>query len=174
MGFLDLQSGHAQNRFFHELEEWLAELTHLSSGTLGAEQETSVPAYLEGLLEQTADGLNQLQRTLIRIEESRVSDYAQQADLNTRLADLNDHLRAEHKQILILTRNLSEMAPVIARLADRTEEEVADTEELRTHMRGIDAGVARLINELAAGRKELMSDLRQELKLLHHVLGARG
>jgi hypothetical protein len=29
LGFIDLQAGHAQNRFFNELEEWLTEVTHL-------------------------------------------------------------------------------------------------------------------------------------------------
>jgi len=173
VGFLDLQAGHAQNRFSHELEEWLAELTHLSSGALGIEQEATVPAYIEGLLEQTAESLNQLQRILIRIEESRVSDYAQQADLNTRLAEMNDHMRSEQKQILNLSRGLSELTPAISRMADRAELDIADTEELRSHMRSIDAGITRLLNEMAAGRKEMMGDLRQELRLLHRVLGAR-
>ena len=34
LGFLDLTAGQAQNRFFNELEEWLAGLTRLSSGIL--------------------------------------------------------------------------------------------------------------------------------------------
>ena len=39
LGFLDLQMSQAQNRFFNELEEWLASLTRLSSGVLGADGE---------------------------------------------------------------------------------------------------------------------------------------
>src|SRR3546814_6918964 len=34
LGFLDLQLGQAQNRFYNELEEWLALLTRLTSGSL--------------------------------------------------------------------------------------------------------------------------------------------
>ena len=41
LGFLDLTAGQAQNRFFNELEEWLAGLTRLSSGVL-SEGEGSV------------------------------------------------------------------------------------------------------------------------------------
>ena len=29
LGFLDIQAGHAQNRFFNEMEEWLSGVTHL-------------------------------------------------------------------------------------------------------------------------------------------------
>src|SRR5690606_22686278 len=54
VGFLDLQAGHASNRFYNELEEWLAGMTRLSSGALSGDGDTSVPAYVQALLEQTA------------------------------------------------------------------------------------------------------------------------
>ena len=49
VGFLDLQSGHAQNRFYNELEDWLSHMTKLPSG-VGAEGEGNVPAYVQALL----------------------------------------------------------------------------------------------------------------------------
>ncbi|MGH7211991.1 MAG: flagellar motor protein MotA, partial [Acetobacteraceae bacterium] len=70
LGFLDLTAGQAQNRFFNELEEWLAGLTHLSSGVL-AEGEGSIPVYVQALLEQTAENMENLQRILARGEEGR-------------------------------------------------------------------------------------------------------
>ena len=70
LGFLDLTAGQAQNRFFNELEEWLAGQTRLSSGVL-AEGEGSVPVYVQALLEQTAENLEALQRVMVRGEESR-------------------------------------------------------------------------------------------------------
>ena len=54
LGFLDLTAGQAQNRFFNELEEWLAGLTRLSSGAGMDAEGGSIPAYLHALLEQTA------------------------------------------------------------------------------------------------------------------------
>ena len=68
LGFLDLTAGQAQNRFFNELEEWLAGLTRLSSGVL-AEGEGSVPVYVQALLEQTAENMEDLQRILSRGED---------------------------------------------------------------------------------------------------------
>ena len=70
LGFLDLTAGQAQNRFFNELEEWLAGLTRLSSGIL-SEGEGSVPVYVQALLEQTAENMESLQRVLTRDEENR-------------------------------------------------------------------------------------------------------
>src|SRR5665213_3036251 len=57
LGFLDLTAGQAQNRFFNELEEWLAGLTRISSGVLGGEGEGSVPVYVQALLEQSAENM---------------------------------------------------------------------------------------------------------------------
>ena len=73
LGFLDLQAGHAQNRFYNELEEWLSGMTRLSSGSLQGDGETSVPAYVQALLEQTADGLERMQRALTAFKKPVVS-----------------------------------------------------------------------------------------------------
>ena len=72
LGFLDLQAGHAQNRFYNELEEWLSGMTRLSSGSLHTDGEASVPAYVQALLEQTADGLERMQRALTGTNASAV------------------------------------------------------------------------------------------------------
>ena len=58
LGFLDLTAGQAMNRFFNELEEWLAGLTRLSTGAIGGgDGEASVPVYVQALLEQTAENM---------------------------------------------------------------------------------------------------------------------
>src|SRR6516165_12200051 len=64
LGFLDLQAGQAQNRFYNELEEWLSTYTRLSAGPLSDTADGSVPAYIQALLEQTADSLENLQRII--------------------------------------------------------------------------------------------------------------
>jgi hypothetical protein len=49
LGFIDLQAGHAQNRFFNELEEWLSEVTHLiDKGEGGALHLTPLPETSQG------------------------------------------------------------------------------------------------------------------------------
>ncbi|HEX9329374.1 MAG TPA: flagellar motor protein MotA, partial [Reyranella sp.] len=68
LGFLELQASQAQGRFHIELEEWLAGATRLSSGAQ-VDGEQGVSAYVEALLERTADGLDDLTRTLRRAEE---------------------------------------------------------------------------------------------------------
>ena len=46
LGFLELQAGQAQNRFFNDLEDWLSGQTRLSSGSLSFEGgDQAVPAF---------------------------------------------------------------------------------------------------------------------------------
>jgi hypothetical protein len=92
LGFLDLQAGHAQNRFYNELEDWLSSMTRLSSGALHGDGEASVPAYVQALLEQTADGLERMQRALTESERERHNSSEQLSELNTQLARLTDSL----------------------------------------------------------------------------------
>ncbi|MEM8988646.1 MAG: flagellar motor protein MotA, partial [Pseudomonadota bacterium] len=57
LGFLDLQAGQAQNRFYNDLEEWLSTMTTYASPVSG---ETGGAAYSEALLERTAESLQRL------------------------------------------------------------------------------------------------------------------
>src|SRR5690606_25338793 len=87
IGFLDLQAGRAQNRFHNELEEWLSGMTRLSSGA-AIEADASVPAYVQALLEQTADGLDRMQRALVESERERHGASRQLGELGAQLARL--------------------------------------------------------------------------------------
>src|SRR6201982_877163 len=91
LGFLDLQAGQAQNRFYNDLEEWLSGFTRLPGGRPLAEAgDASVPAYIQALLEQTADSLENLQRMTGRGEESRIAANQSIIGLTERLAMLGD------------------------------------------------------------------------------------
>lgn len=115
LGFLDLQASHAQRRFFNELEDWLSEVTHLSSGSLSGDGEGSVPVYVQALLEQTADGIDSLQRLLSsQANESSKLD-ANLLTLTHQLAELGQHLKHNQqesfsdelrKELRILTRTI--------------------------------------------------------------------
>src|SRR3546814_9035907 len=71
LGFLDLQLGQAQNRFYNQLEEWLASLTRLTSGSFAFEGEHSATAFQQALMEQTAESLDKRQRIMAGGEDDR-------------------------------------------------------------------------------------------------------
>ncbi len=57
LGFLDLQSGQAQTRFYNEIEEKLAVFTKLSFPSDGKIKSDFAPAYIESLIENTTENL---------------------------------------------------------------------------------------------------------------------
>lgn len=173
LGFVDLQAGHAQNRFFNHLEEWLSELTHLPSGLLSVEGETTVPRYIEALLEQTADGLHSLQRIMARGEDSRHATQSRLLELTEKLAELSDQMRAEEKLILNLAKGQLDLQPAIARIAEGITGERETDEEVRGHIRNMAVLLNRLLEEFSTGRTELMEELRGEIRLLTRTLAQR-
>ncbi len=170
LGFLDLQSGQAQNRFYNDLEEWLAGFTRVGSGG-PMDGDQSVPAYVQALLEQTADSLDNLQRTMARGEENRGSANTALLQLNEKLSLLTEQMRAEQGLLLKLTEHQIEMKPILARLAQGAEAGALDAAS-RGHLRNIDVLLARLLDDAAQGRTKLVDDMRAEIKLLSRTLAA--
>ena len=171
LGFLDLQTGQAQNRFYNDLEEWLSSFTRLSSGGI-AGTDQSVPAYVSALLEQTAESLDVLQRTMARGEDSRLSSNNALVSLNDRLATLSDSMRAEQDLMVKLAEAQLEVRPVLRRLADTLEQSraVQLDDSTRSHLRNMDLNMQRLVEETALGRQHLVDEFRAEIKLLARTL----
>src|SRR5262249_40534237 len=165
LGFLDLQAGQAQNRFYNDLEEWLSTYTRLSGGQLGG-GEGSVPAYIQALLEQTADSLENLQRILARGEESRIGANATLASLTDRLGVLGEQMKAGQMLMVRLAENQLELKPSLNRLAEVAEGSLGQDDALRNHMRNIEAYLARLTEDVAQGRSQRVQELRPEIRIL--------
>ncbi|MBT3361155.1 MAG: flagellar motor protein MotA [Rhodospirillales bacterium] len=173
LGFLDLQAGQAQNRFFNDLEEWLSSLTRLSSGALPGDGDHSVPAYVQALLEQTAESLENLQRTLARGEDERNFANTNLTTLMEKLGTLSDHMRTEQTLMMKLAESQMEMKPILLRLAEGAGGRNDGMDEsTRAHIRNLDVYVARLLEELGAGREEIIQQLRSEIKLLARTVAA--
>ena len=92
LGFLDLQAGQAQNRFYHETEEWLASMTVVS-----ADQSDGVP-------QQNFANMTELTQTLAniahRMEQGNTGMVSQSG---TNIADtleaMVNQMRAEQKVV---------------------------------------------------------------------------
>lgn len=172
LGFLDLQAGQAQNRFYNDLEEWLSTYTRLSGGHFGEGGDASVPAYIQALLEQTADSLENLQRIMARGEESRIGANNTMASLADRLGTLGDHMKAGQMLMVRLAENQMELKPSLVRLATVAENSLGQDDVLRTHLRNIEAYMARLSEDIVEGRSQTVHDLRGEIRLLARTIAA--
>ncbi len=158
LGFLELQASQAQGRFHIELEEWLAGVTRLSSGAV-VDGEQGVSAYVEALLERTADGLDDLTRTLRRAEEGREATVAASATLVERLAALAEAMRGQQTLLARMGEQSIELRSAINRLGERSPSET-DREALANHQRSVEGHLARIAEESARSRAAIAEDMR--------------
>ena len=176
LGFLELQAGQAQNRFYNELEDWLSGQTRLGSGGSIGEGDQSVPAYVQALLEQTADGLENLQRTLQRGEESRIGANSGITDLADRLGTLTDQMKTEQNLMVKLAESQMDLKPILSRLEESLNRPAlgsgSGSDEVPAHIRNIDIHLSRLLEETATGRAEMIGELRSEIRVLSRTLAA--
>lgn len=176
LGFLDLNAGQAQNAFYNELEEWLAGQTRLGTGGPltsiedgGAGQ--SVPAYIQALLEQTADSLDSLQRVIARGEENRTNVNTSLSQLTEKLGTLTDHMKLEQSLLLKLGEGQLDTRSLMARMVEGGGGGGMD-ETSRNHLRSLDGTMKRLVDETVASREQLVAELRSEIRLLARTIAA--
>jgi len=177
LGFLELQAGQAHNRFVNELEEWLSGITKLSSGVGGSEGGESVSAYTQALLEQTADSLDSLQRTIASGEEERDNINRNLMQLTERVSTLTDQMRTEQSVLLKLAETQSQLKPVLNRIAEQGDQ--AEThggngldEATRDHIRNLDVHLSQMVSDANSGRDQIVREMRNEIRLLARTIAA--
>jgi len=151
LGFLDLQASQAQNQFYNDVEEWLSSMSLISTSRastskLLASEEEGVPVYVQALLEQTAESVDALQRTLGRGEDERKNVADNFANLAEKMGAVADQIKNNQK----LLSNFS------GGIDDATKD----------HIRNLDVSMGRLIEESKQGNKQLIYELRSEIKIL--------
>lgn len=151
LGFLDLQASQAQNQFYNDVEEWLSSMSLISTSRastskLLASEEEGVPVYVQALLEQTAESVDALQRTLGRGEDERKQFADNFANLAEKMGAVADQIKNNQK----LLSNFS------GGIDDATKD----------HIRNLDISMGRLIEESNQGNKQLIYELRSEIKIL--------
>ncbi|WP_439597153.1 flagellar motor protein MotA [Falsiroseomonas sp.] len=171
LGFLDLTAGQAQNRFYSELEDWLAGATRLSTGALGGDGEGSMPAYVQALLEQSAENMEELQRAISRGEEGRAQASQALMTLTERLSVLADQMRASQVLMTRMAESQAQLAPTLARLADTNAQGALD-DASRNHIRNQELYLARILEEMTQGRMQATTEIRNEIKILARTIAA--
>src|SRR5690554_563359 len=152
VGFLDLQSGHAQNRFYNELEEWLSNITKLPSGGLIGDSEGSVPAYVQALLEQTAESLDRMQRTVAESERERSATVDQLSELGHQFNRLADLISRESRGLATLSESQQDLRSLIRQQAQRPTEGSQMNEELRSELRLMSRTIAAALDQHDRGQ----------------------
>jgi len=144
----------------------------LSSGALGGEGEQTVPAYVQALLEQTAESLENLQVIITRGEEGRYAVNEGLVQLTGKVETLTDHMRTEQAIMKNLAQLQMDMRPVLEKLSHSGSDFGDDAS--RQHLRNMDTNMQRLVEETTRGRDEIVDALKREVRLLARTIAAAG
>ncbi|EHH67611.1 motA/TolQ/ExbB proton channel family protein [Gluconobacter morbifer G707] len=168
LGFLDLTAGQAQTRFFNDLEEWLAGQTRLGgSMSLDHDGGAPVPAYVQALLEQTAENLETLQNAVSRTEEGRVREIQLLDTLQERLRGITELLKVNQQVMTRTAETQSALLPVLRHLNEDGQPGSQGTPLLR-----IESHLSRLIEDLHQSRAYTVGEIRNDLRVLARTIAA--
>lgn len=123
LGFLDLQAGHAQGRFYNELEDWLSGITELQSAE-GTTVAAGVPPQLRFALLDMQRSLSDLsEKVELRVLRDNTGDAVK--DLAQGVDKLIRQMRAEQKVVREWADEQSqqqqELATVLRQITDKAK-----------------------------------------------------
>ncbi len=166
VGLLELFAGHGQNRFYRELEEWLSSITRVgfASGEEGGQDTSVVAAVLDQMSDQM-DALTQMftqSETNLGMLENRLGQVAEA--MNAFVAKMEGDTGT--------AQAIDRMIESQERLADvlRDSGDGIDAES-RMRLRSIDVQMLRILEEISAGRQEVLAMLHKEIETAIGMIG---
>jgi len=170
VGLLELFAGHGQNRFYRELEDWLASITRVGFASGDGEGENVAMA---GLIDHLGAQIDVLQTIAAQGEFSRAALEERLATLGAALERLAAHSEAT---LADATAQSAAQTAVLARISEGQERLIAalggaetaaqSDAESRMRLRSIDVQLLKILEEMAAGRAETTAELRADLTTL--------
>ena len=163
VGLLDLLAGRGQNRFYRELEEWLSSITRIGIATDGGDAGAVENFAIADMLEHTTYQIENL-HDLLRQSQERRDEMDGRVN---RLAQVVERLAESTAQSQGTGDKLVEQIAygqkqLIDALGTKQGDEVWDA-EARSRLRNIDTQLLRILEEMTAGRQDVVSDLRSDL-----------
>ena len=163
LGFLDLQMGQAQTRFYNDVEEWLSQNTASLPQSVGLESDgESVAQNID-----TAKMMEMMQYTMSSLRT-----------LSAQLSDLSSHMKNQQTMMDQLSQAQASLVPIVEKVAQAggaaskedgvTMEQYA--EAMYGHLHNIDSALQNLSQESAQGRDYAVQELKQEISRLNQTI----
>ncbi len=170
LGFFDLQLGRAQNNYYNHMEEWLSGQVRMESQNLGVSGGGS-SAYLEALVEQTAESLNQTRKLLIQMVEDRGDANRNLAQLAEEVHGLGLSIAEEGRGYQQSTTQIQELRYALERLQQVLVQDKQEDESMSDILRNIDRRLAKN-TEQPRDMDGVTETLRDELRLMTKTLAS--
>lgn len=158
VGLLELFASHGQNRFYRELEEWLSTITRV--GLAAGDEANGDQVAMAGVVDHMVEQMDTMQTMFAASEASRTQTNEQLSALVATVENLANH-SSTNETTAQLSRVADAQEALITALKN-TGMEGIDAES-RMRLRSIDVGLLRILEDMAAGRQELVQDLRSDM-----------
>jgi len=175
LGFLDLQMGQAQNRFFVDLENWLFASAGANDRGLG--EEASPLPVIQALVDRTAVNMDGFRQIMTESAEGRHQNAQAMWALGQKIDAL---VAAEENQQQVIDSLLKQRAESdTALLAALNQIEQALSKggdssvetQVVGHLRAIETGIQQLVNDHDQTRARALEEARAEITRLARTLG---
>lgn len=168
VGLLELFAGHGQNRFYREMEEWLASITRVSFSAGEGEGGGAVDkGAISTVLDHMVDQIETLQSLFAQSEGRQAAIDARMMDLTQSVGGLTDRLG--FGQVDAIERLAGAQDRLTQVLEDRGDAGGMD-EESRMRLRSIDVQLFKIFEEMGNVRTAEIDALRHEMGQLSDAL----
>lgn len=160
LGFVNLQASLAMSYFYNKVEENLSVITRVvGDGATTSDNISSILPYVQALLEQTAEHLNQLQRTVKRNEETNMDTTNSLAYMAKEIAITADQAKNRLKIMDKMTRSNEALLPVLENLVKVSKNGIGMDNKTKEHIKNIDSGI-----------KDMKDSLSEDIQILSKTI----
>lgn len=169
VGLLELFAGHGQNRFYREMEEWLASITRVSFSSGDGEGGVDRGA-IATVLDHMVDQIESLQSLFAQSETRQAAVDQRMVELTHAVGGLTERLGfGQVEAVERLSASQDRLAQV---LEERGSENGGMDQESRMRLRSIDVQLFKIFEEMGSARWVEIEALRGEMGQLSEALRA--
>jgi hypothetical protein len=174
LGFLDLQMGQAQNRFFLELENWL--FASAGGNERGLGEENSLLPVIQALVDRTATNIDGFRQIMAGSESGRPQNNEIMSALGQKIDALVVAEENQQQVIDTLLRQRAETDAALMAVLNRIDRTLSAVElgggaAATDHLRAIETGIQRLVNDQTQTRARALEEARAEIARLARSIG---
>jgi hypothetical protein len=167
VGLLELYAGHGQNRFYRELEEWLASITRVSFASGDGEGGGLDKSAIATVLDHMVDQMETLQSLFTQSETRRAETEMRVMQLAAAVEGLTDKLGPGPVEA---TQRLAAAQERLSDVLEQGQASGGGDEESRMRLRSIDVQLLKIHEDLGASREAELQPLRSDISELTQAL----
>jgi hypothetical protein len=160
VGLLELYAGHGQNRFYRELEEWLAGITRVSFASGEGEGGGVDRSAIATVLDHMVDQMETLQSLFAQSETRRSASEERMTHLTGAVERLTAKLGPGPVQA---TERLAAAQERLGQVLEEGQRGGGIDDESRMRLRSIDVQLLKIYEDLGASRNDEVAALRGDL-----------